>query len=155
MILWLQSLGIMVGMAVSIVVLLLFYVGHRTGWQWEAFKRHWVITGDGAASGIVAFILVLIILGGVFGAVNAQASDWFQYSEVYMGIEQTMKNSPMCETNSVDSRITSNGGVRQHIYQFNEQVGIIGNYTHHSCAVGVDDRGYDALGFQLTWKFTR
>ena len=155
MMLWFESLGWIVGLSLAVVSLLLLFVAHKTGWKWQTFKAHWTTTGDGAGSGIVAFILILVILGGLFATFNAHASDWFQYSEIYMGVENTMKSSPMCEGNAVDDRITSNGGVRQHVYQFNEQVGLIGNYTHHSCAVGVDDRGYDALGIQLIWRFER
>ena len=30
-----------------------------------------------------------------------------------------------------------------------------GKVCHHSCAVGIDAAGYDALGVQLSWKFNR
>jgi hypothetical protein len=153
---FLSNLLIFVGIALIIVSLLLLFVFARVGYSLGRFKAHWKTTGDGAASGIIAFIVVLSLLAGAaFFANKAFAGEWFKYTEIYAGIDRTFKPSPQCERNSVDDRLTSNGGVRQHIYSVSDSISLLGNYTHHSCAVGVDASGYDAAGVQLNWRFDR
>ena len=33
-----------------------------------------------------------------------------------------------------------------------KRVRVNAKYTHHSCALGPDDRQYDAVGVELEWK---
>lgn len=151
-----MDLGIYLGAALVVVVLLLVFVYARVGYDWGKFKAHWATTGRGAAAGIVAFIGLLAMVSLVaFWANVASAGEWLRYTEVYAGVERTVTPSPQCQRNAVDDRLTSNGGVRQHIYSLTDRVALLGNYTHHSCAVGVDAAGYDAVGLQLNWRFER
>lgn len=153
---FLNDYAYFIGVALIVVLLLLFYVAFKTGYSYERFMEHWRTTGDGAPAGIVQFIGILSFIALlVFLANSAHASEWFKYTEIYAGVDHTFKPSPQCERNDVDEHLTSNGGVRQHLYSFTPNVSLLGNYTHHSCAVGVDAAGYDAAGIQLNWRFER
>jgi len=157
-ILW-QTLQVFFGSCFVVVALLLLFVYARVGFSGKRFKEHWITTGDGAPAGIAAFILVLAGLVALAFFLNNDARaaehDWFKYTEVYAGVERTRDISPVCVANNVDDRLTSSGGIRQHIYSLSPQVSLLGTYQHHSCAVGVDASGYDAIGVQVNVRFTR
>lgn len=112
--------------------------------------------GKGVLKGIIIFML----FGAVpaFLAFKANADDygkgeWFEYGEVYVGLDYTKGISPQCYTDGPDNRVTSNGGIRVNIYQsFDRRFEFNSKYTHHSCAFNSDKDNYDALGIEITYK---
>ena len=97
----------------------------------------------GAAVGM-AFILY---------TATAQAR-WLHWAEVYAGVDIPVKQSPQCrQFDPIDNRLTSNFGARVAIWE-RRRFTLAGAYTHHSCALGVDRRVYDALGVQATYRVT-
>lgn len=100
---------------------------------------------------------------GLMGIVNAvdvvaepkyKKGRWFAYTEVYGGLESTFKQSPQCQNGSSSNRLTSNGGIRQNVYEsYDRNFSLNLKYTHHSCAFNRDRNGYDALGFELNYRF--
>ncbi len=112
-------------------------------------------------SGIKIFAGVAITAGLVFALINpsqAHAADykkgtWFAYGEGYVGLDHTKHTSPQCVGGSND-KVTSNGGIRINIYQsYDERFEFNSKYTHHSCAFAIDRNVYDAVGFEVTYKF--
>lgn len=154
---YVPNLAILLLFTAGVVGLLVLYVAFRLGWSAEKFKAHWRTTGDGAPAGIVMAIVVVILLTfGAFMANRVQAAEveWFKYTTVYAGLEANRMVSPFCHANPVDDRIASNVGFTQHIVRV-WSIDLLLPYTHHSCAVGQDDAGYDALGLRLEWRFDR
>lgn len=153
---FLHDLAAFLALATVVVFILLLYARVKVG-SWSAWRDHWRTTGDGAPAGIAMAVVGTILLAlAAFWANQAFAEPrWFAYTEVYAGVEATRDRSPMCDPSRVDDRLTSNLGVRQHLYSVTPSVSLLGQYLHHSCAVGVDAEGYDALGLQLQWRFDR
>lgn len=150
-----ENLWVFLGLIGLIVLALLVFVYVKTG-SWEAFKTHWSTTGDGSAAGMLKATLAVVVLALLAFGVNSVLAEprWFEYTAIYGGIDVTNDVSPMCEVSDVDDRMTSNIGVRQSIVRM-DAVTVLGNYTHHSCAVGVDNDGYDAVGLMIEWRFDR
>jgi len=112
-------------------------------------------TGRGILRGIIlapaAVLLIALLLLLVPG--KASAGDWLTDASVYAGIDYTKKLSPMCDANLVDDRGTSNLGVRANVWRSESRaVRVNAKYTHHSCALGSDDRQYDAVGVEVEWR---
>jgi len=108
-------------------------------------------TGLGILKGIVlaiAFAVALAVIPKAF----AEEPVWFKEAEVFAGLDYTQRTSPQCIVGSVDDRTTSNLGLRLNVYEY-ENFTINSKYTHHSCAFGEDDAGYDAFGVELVYKF--
>lgn len=116
--------------------------------------------GKGILKGVVLFPLlgVIVVLLALWSssafAKPHEAGTWFAYGEVYLGLDITNKQSPMCEDGPNSSRLTSNGGLRVNMYRSADRLFEWNNkYTHHSCAFNVDDKSYDAIGWEFTYKF--
>jgi hypothetical protein len=78
---------------------------------------------------------------------------YFNYAEVFVGMDYTKKLSPMCYKGEYSDRLTSNGGVRLNLVRtMSKRVEVNTLYTHHSCAYNRDREQYDAFGVQVTWK---
>lgn len=153
---FLLNYGIFLGLTLLIVAILFGVVWVKTGHDINRFKAHFTTTGDGSlrsmllAIGIITLIIVTVFLGN-----KAFAATWFEETTVYAGIDVTREWSPQCYPDkTVDDRLTSNIGVRQSIVRIKD-ISILGNYTHHSCAIWRDAYGYDGLGVQLEWRFKR
>lgn len=147
----LADAAIFVGIvAVAVLVALRWKVGPI--WTWRAYfsteDGRKILRGIILAPGlVVAAALVLWMLPG-----RASAGDWLTDASVYAALDQTRKASPMCDSNTVDDRLTSNMGVRLGMWRSESRnVRVNLRYTHHSCAIGPDDRQYDALGFEVDW----
>jgi len=108
-------------------------------------------TGLGILKGIVLAICFAVALA-VIPKAFAEEPVWFKEAEVFAGLDYTQRTSPQCVVGSVDDRTTSNLGLRLNVYEY-ENFTINSKYTHHSCAFGEDDAGYDAFGIELTYKF--
>lgn len=156
---FLEGLGITLGIIAVTLSSVLLYLAHRTGWNWDNFKAHWTTDGSGAKKGIVMSIVGFTLAVSVlflFYSNNANADDlkYFNGTTVFYGLDNTMKVSPQCVQNDVDDRLTSNFGIRQNALEYKD-IRIGGQYTHHSCAIGVDDHPYDAIGIMIEWTFGR
>jgi hypothetical protein len=101
------------------------------------------------------FALVLICLFALFALVNfARADEWrtLEYTEAYLGIDwQLRDDNPQCYPDGTDDRITSHGGLTQHLIGIGAaDLELV--YTHHSCAINSDRFVYDGLGVRVTYK---
>lgn len=109
--------------------------------------------GKGILKGIVLAILFAVVL--VFA--NCALSDedeWFQYGEMYFGIDSTFGESPQCWGGGPSNKLTSNIGLKLNIFRrIDRRVEANIKYTHHSCALNRDRHGYDAIGIEYTYKF--
>ena len=58
------------------------------------------------------------------------------------------------EKGDVNDHLTSNGGLVQNIMiSDDDNLQLNAKYTHHSCALDPDDRSYDALGAEISYRF--
>ena len=131
---------------VSIVLILVF----RTPKKIIAYFK--TEGGQGALKGIIIFTLVGVIVA-LSSLVKAD-DNWFEFSEVFIGIDNTVTTSPQCDNDGPNDHLTSNGGFRQNVYiSDDEQFFSNLKYTHHSCAINPDQRGYDAIGLELIYRF--
>lgn len=116
-------------------------------------------TGKRVWGGIVWFILFGLLFVGVSEFARAdKPGTWFSYGEVYLGVDWTFDDpSPQCVKQGgggIDSRGTSNGGIRINIYEsFDSRFHFNTKYTHHSCALNTDRNQYDAIGFEIQYRF--
>lgn len=109
-------------------------------------------TGLGILKGVVLAIAFASAMAFVGSANADDRRGWFLDAEVYAGIENTQRVSPQCVSGGLDDTATSNLGLRVNVYQ-NGPFRVNSKYTHHSCAFGEDDDGYDAVGIELIYKF--
>ena len=132
---------------VSFIATLLFVNNPR-----QYFKTK---EGQGVLKGILAVVfLSLLFAAGLFYANKANALEYFDYTEVFVGLDATKNVSPMCDTGQNSDRLTSNVGVRTNLVRSNDSQSFINlKYTHHSCAFNPDNRSYDALGLEVTYRF--
>lgn len=133
--------------------------------SFEAIKQYLTETeeGRGAFGGIIKFVAfgIIFVAVSLFATCsnNAEASEpegtWFSYGEVYLGLEWPKNDpSPQCVVEGPDSRGTSNGGIRLNVYRSADERFHAGlKYTHHSCSLNTDRNHYDAIGFELTYRF--
>lgn len=143
----------MIFVGLLLVILLGYMAVKLRGRNWvEYFKTK---DGKGILKGIVLAPLVILILAALFMLLpgRASAGTWFNDASVFAGLDYTKKLSPQCERNAVDERGTSNLGLRFNVWESDSRrVRLNSKYTHHSCALGPDDRQYDGLGIELEWK---
>jgi hypothetical protein len=138
-------------MAVAVVIALLWKIGPP--WEWRAYfateTRRGILRGIILAPALI--LLVALVLS--FLPQRSYAGDWLTAASVYAGLDQTRKLSPMCDASLVDDRLTSNMGFRVGAWRSeSRRVRVNARYTHHSCAIGSDDRQYDALGVEVEWR---
>ena len=127
---------------------------------WRLRHRNWIDyfrtpTGLGILRGIILAPLAIVLLAFLLWLLpgQAHAGTWLNDASVFAGLDYTRKLSPQCERNAVDERGTSNLGLRVNVWESaSRRVRVNGKYTHHSCALGPDDRQYDALGIELEWR---
>lgn len=145
--------GILFILAVLCVALIALLVVFKSpGRMVRYFKTK---EGKGVLAGIALFISFGVIF--VFGPkvfAEERHGTWFKYGEVFLGLDSTNHQSPMCDDGQNSSRLTSNGGLRFNIYQSGDKrFEFNTKYTHHSCAFNADSKGYDAPGIELNYKF--
>ena len=136
-----------------VAILLTYMIWILWGRSWREYFS--TKDGKGILKGIVLAPVVILIIAGLIllfsGA--ARAGTWFNDASVFAGLDYTKKLSPQCERNSVDERGTSNLGLRLNLWESDSRnVRVNSKYTHHSCALGPDDRQYDAIGVELEWR---
>lgn len=109
--------------------------------------------GKGVLFGIVMFV-GFGTLFSIPSCVKAEELEYLQWSSVYMGLDNTNHQSPMCEDGSISSRLTSNGGIRLNLIESSDDRFTTNlKYTHHSCAFNADDKSYDSIGIETEYKF--
>ena len=142
---------IFIGLMVATVLAYMAWRLRGQSWR-EYFSTK---TGLGILRGLVLAPLAIVLLALLLWLLpsSAQAGSWFNDASVFAGLDYTKKLSPMCERNSTDERGTSNLGLRLNLWESaSRRVRVNSKYTHHSCALGEDDRQYDALGIELEWR---
>lgn len=111
--------------------------------------------GKGILYGIVVAPAAIFIIGLIlylFPFNSARGGSFFNESGVFLGLDWTKRQSPMCEANSTDEKGTSNLGAFANVWRSDSNaVEFNLKYTHHSCALGSDDKNYDAAGVELRW----
>ncbi len=143
-----------VGLMLASITLLIIY--RLRGHYWREYFA--TKQGKGILKGIIlapaailAIAAVIWVLSALFSQANAQGR-WFRDAGVFVGLDSTFKQSPQCVTNNIDQRTTSNLGAWVNVWQStSDRVQVNLKYTHHSCALGVDRNGYDAVGVELRW----
>ena len=147
-----KSLILFVGCLVAIVAVTGGWAVYRHGFahfRTEEGKKDFL----GILKGILLAVVFAALVGGL-SLLSGCSGTWFNDASVYAGLDSTKKLSPMCEEGGgrFDDKTTSNLGIRSNIYQM-DNFTAYAKYTHHSCAYGVDDDSYDALGVELEYKF--
>lgn len=139
--------------SLMVITVLLYVTWRLRGRSWvDYFKTK---DGLGILRGLVIAPLAILAIGFVLWLLStpAHAGSWLNDASVFAGLDYTRKLSPQCERNAIDERGTSNLGVVLNVWESDSRaVRVNSKYTHHSCALGVDDRQYDALGVELVWR---
>ena len=101
----------------------------------------------------IIIALLTLLLSSKAEANGFKELKYFQYAEVYIGMDYTKKLSPQCYKGEYSDRLTSNGGVRMNLIQTSsKRVEVNTYYLHKSCAYNRDREGIDAGGVELVWK---
>lgn len=110
--------------------------------------------GRGILRGIIVAPLAILLIGLAFSLIPTCAkAEWFNDATVFAGLDYTKSQSPQCQVNNIDNHGTSNLGAKINVWQsLSENVRVNSKYTHHSCALGIDAKSYDALGIELEWR---
>lgn len=112
-------------------------------------------SGKNVRGGIIMFVALGVVTAFFTMPSKAEAVEleWFQYGEVYLGIDNTFESSPQCKKDQHNERLTSNGGFRFNIFRtLDKKVETNFKYQHHSCAFNQDDLKYDSFGIEVVWK---
>jgi hypothetical protein len=136
--------------ALTLVFILYLIACYKT----KSFKPN---LGAGVWKGIILASLFALVSGFILNKAYAKDVEWslINYTTVFAGIDSTKNISPMCKSSgSIDNKLTSNLGINQNIITING-VDVNLQYTHHSCAIGRDNKSYDAIGVKLEWTFGR
>lgn len=128
---------------VVVLVLLVVAVKHN-GLSWLKTRE-----GKGVLFGVfLAPLSALVIVAVLTFFLSGCSSN--RYVEVYAGVEQTKKQSPMCEQGGASDTLTSNLGVSAcDSVSSDGNTVLCATYRHHSCAITPDDQQYDAFGVTL------
>lgn len=125
-------------------------------WVFKSPKRlkEYFATKEGKR---IAFGIVLVLLISTV-AVSVKAEEtgvnYFEWGELYVGLDYTKNPSPMCDPGPKSDRLTSNLGFRANILESTDKLfALNGKITHHSCAFNGDAASYDSLGVELTYRF--
>lgn len=131
-------------------------LAYRTGGPFAAIA--YLKSMPGAAKGIGLFLGVAFTVALIASFIPRAHSEswkddvqWFDYAEVYIGMDWTFEQSPQCRDDGIDKYSTSNGGFRFNVmtlnrFQWNAK------YTHHSCAFNSDRNGYDGAGTEFVLR---
>jgi hypothetical protein len=131
-----------IGMFILAIVII---SGFKTSWTFKNIE-------EGAVWSLLKAVVVTVCLFFMFDRAYASEVQYFKYTELFAGVDYTKKISPQCYEGGVDDRLTSNIGFRQHLVTYSK-VDVIGQYTHHSCVIGSDNRQYDAIGIHAVYRW--
>jgi len=135
-----------------LAVLLVYMAFHLPPTKWPEYFA--TKTGKGILKGIILAPVAIFLIALVLSLLNKAHAEgrWFNEAGVFIGLDKTKGQSPQCQANAVDERGTSNLGVWGNLWQSDsKRVQVNIKYTHHSCALGIDRNGYDALGIEMRW----
>lgn len=138
------------------VLCILGYLFYKVDFSAYEFKEYFKTReGKGATASALKALLGLSLIYFTLSAFEANADDeYFEYTEIFLGVDSTFKESPQCRSGSTDDKLTSNLGVTQHIYTWKDSnVFLTASWQHHSCVIGRDQNTYDAFGFKVTKRF--
>lgn len=122
--------ALVIFVAVAALAARAFYVN---GWAWRKTKA-----GRGVIFGLIVAPVTAILIG-MIGCTRV---------DVFAGMESTKNLSPQCDRGGASDRITSNFGVQAcREISKDRRTTLCGVYRHHSCAIGSDDKSYDAIGY--------
>ena len=154
------------GVIVMTIVMIVGYMAYVFVYQGKSFKQWIGREGEGsitsAALGVGSIVLIafiLFLITSIFNTVKAESfknGTWLNDTSVFLGIDHTFKISPQCIAGGTDDHGTSNLGINQNIWRsVNSVFDIDAQYTHHSCVLGKDRNGYDAIGIKFVWYIRR
>mgnify|MGYP003406011861 CR=1 FL=1 len=105
--------------------------------------------GKGVATGVILAVFISLGIAFLFSP-KAEALEYFESGEVFVGLDYTQKISPMCDAGVNDDKLTSNLGLKASLITSDDhQTVVSAKYTHHSCAVNPDNKSYDAVGIEV------
>ena len=114
------------------------------------FSRNGKRLKKSALGGIIAFAAAGILLASISSYVSA---GWFEYGEVYLGVDRTLSHTGTCDEGENSDRMTSNGGLVGNLYRSDDKrFSWNGKLTHHSCISNGDRFIYDAAGFEFRFR---
>jgi signal transduction histidine kinase len=154
---------VFVGSALSFIFLMFLWAWYQLPCKsFKCFKEYFLSVetggGKGALEGIAASVIITTIIAGLVTLVYSSTSNAqvriLDSTTIFAGLESTFKTSPMCYSDGVDDKLTSNLGVRQHVVGYKD-INLNLQYTHHSCAINRDSKAYDAVGVQIEWLIKR
>lgn len=124
--------------------------------------NHYKNTENGSLTGIIlaAVVFPIVMAAGIklaylfIGEAQADEVRYFTHTTIFAGLDSTQKVSQQCYAGDVNDRLTSNLGVQQQLIGYKD-IDVYAKYTHHSCATGRDNQGYDAIGLGVSWTFKR
>ena len=151
------ELGLYFGIMCIVVGALLLW----TAWKKRSFEKakEYYAKKPEYKDWIPLLWLVPLVAGFIwFSTELAQADEldlsFFDETRFSMGLEVPLspsEQSIICVNEGPDDRLTSNLSIQQHLVGLTPNLGIYGQYTHHSCAVNKDAYVYDYYGVQLQW----
>lgn len=141
---------IFIGLLVTVLLAYMAWALRGKSWS-EYFGTK---DGRGILRGIVVAPLIILLIGIAFSVMPTCAkAEWFNDATVFVGLDYTKNQSPQCQVNNIDNHGTSNLGAKINIWDSDSKnVRVNSKYTHHSCALGIDAKSYDALGVELEWR---
>ena len=145
-----QDAIIFVGIILAVVLAVLWWkLGSPL--KWKAYFS--TPDGKGILKGIILAPAAILLIAAILALLPRVAgAEWLNDASVFAGLDWTKNRSPMCDPSEVDDRGTSNLGAVVNVWQSaSENVRVNTKYTHHSCAIGSDDKTYDALGVEVEW----
>lgn len=126
----------------TLVLSLYFYAKKTGGIKKSNLKDWWPF-----------LILGLISLLFIAAKSHAEEIKFFQYTEVYLGLDYHPRqpNSQCYQDAQARDNINSNGGIIQNLLEVKKtKLELV--YTHHSCAIADDRITYDAIGIRLNYR---
>lgn len=113
--------------------------------------------GDGVKAGILKFVglaIVVVFMGTLISKAASEPVKYFQFVDVYIGIDSPRSPSPFCASSGESDRLTSNGGLKVNLVESaDDRFQANWKYTHHSCALNRDISTYDAFyGLELVYR---
>lgn len=143
----------------AVVFVLYGITARKTGWHPSKVFGH--LRANGAALGIKVVIVATVVIGLLLSLIyqKAVAEEWryFDRTTIFAGIDHDLHifDIPVfCDRGDINDTLTSNIGVRQHIFG-RGGIDFLAQYTHHSCVLNKDKPTYDAVGFAIEWTFKR
>ena len=138
---------------IAVVVLVLGVIAIK---DWKGFTQHEKFKN--VPGGIIMALSLAAIVGFFMWSANSKAEGtYFNYLEMFVGIDYDYKNQIFCQKPAPDivsdDKLTSNVGFRGNMYRSEDKKFEFNlKYQHHSCAYNQDRPTYDAAGIEFTYR---